>query len=128
ESRRSRDHDQALHGDPQGRALRGSREEARPRRRGRERQSRYRSMNTIHLGYELGSGDPVAIPIKHMAITGQTQESGKTTTLEALVTRGNLRAVAFVTKRAEGAFHTGRRIRPYFRERADWQFVAAVLE
>src|SRR6202035_3926733 len=34
----------------------------------------------------------------------------------------------FVTKRAEGAFHGGRRIAPYFRERADWQFVAAVLE
>ncbi len=83
---------------------------------------------TIHLGYELGTGAAVAIPLKHMAVTGQTQESGKTTTLEALITRGNLRAVAFVTKRAEGSFRSGRRIQPYFRERADWQFVAAVLE
>lgn len=82
----------------------------------------------IHLGYELGTGAAVAIPLKHMAVTGQTQESGKTTTLEALISRGDLRAVAFVTKRAEGAFRSGRRIQPYFRERADWQFVSAVLE
>jgi hypothetical protein len=82
----------------------------------------------IHLGYELGTGEAVAIPLKHMAVTGQTQESGKTTTLEALVERGGLWAIAFVTKRAEGSFASGRRIQPYFRERADWQFVAAVLE
>lgn len=82
----------------------------------------------IHLGYELGTAAPVEIPLKHMAVTGQTQESGKTTTLEALVARGELRAVAFVTKRAEGAFRSGRRIQPYFRERADWQFVSAILE
>jgi hypothetical protein len=83
---------------------------------------------TIHLGFELGTAAAVKIPLKHMAVTGQTQESGKTTTLEALVSRGELRAVAFVTKRAEGAFAAGRRIQPYFRERADWQFVSSVLE
>lgn len=38
----------------------------------------------IHLGYEVGTGAPVAVPLKHTAVTGQTQESGKTTTLEAL--------------------------------------------
>jgi len=37
-------------------------------------------MNTIHLGFEVGSGKPIEIPMKHMAVTGQTQESGKTTT------------------------------------------------
>lgn len=83
---------------------------------------------TIHLGYEVGTGEPVAIPIRHMAVTGQTQESGKTTTLEALISRSELRAVAFITKRAEGSFRGGRRIPPYFRERADWRFVSAVLE
>lgn len=83
---------------------------------------------TIHLGYEIGTGNDVSIPLRHMVVTGQTQEAGKTTTLEALIARANLPAVAFVTKRGEGSFADGRRIPPYFRERADWQFVASVLE
>ena len=82
----------------------------------------------LPLGFEIGTGDPVIIPVNHLAVTGQTQMAGKTTTLEALVARSGLRAVAFVTKRGEGAFRGGRHIPPYFRERADWQFVAAVLE
>lgn len=83
---------------------------------------------TIHLGYELGTGEAVAIPARHMIICGQTQEAGKTTTLEALIARSGLPAVSFVTKRGEASFTTARKIEPYFRERADWQFVASVLE
>jgi hypothetical protein len=84
---------------------------------------------TIHLGFEVGTGKPVAIPVGHMAVTGQSQQSGKTTTLEALISRSGARAVAFVTKRGEGSFgREGRTIRPYFRERADWQFVEAIIE
>lgn len=82
----------------------------------------------VQLGFEVGSGKPVSIPLRHMVVTGQTQEAGKTTTLEALISRANLPAVAFVTKRGERSFGDGRRIAPYFRERADWQFVASVLE
>lgn len=82
----------------------------------------------ILLGFEVGSGQPVTIPVRHMAVTGQTQEAGKTTALEALITRSELRAVTFVTKRGEGSFSTARRIDPYFREQADWQFVASILE
>lgn len=82
----------------------------------------------IHLGFELYSGRAVAIPLKHLAITGQTQEAGKTTALEALITRSGLRAVTFITKRGEGSFTGARRIDPYFREQADWQFVASILE
>lgn len=82
----------------------------------------------IHLGYEVGSGDAVEIPVRHMAVTGQTQESGKTSTLEALIARSGLTALAFVTKRGETAFAEGRRVRPYFRDRADWQFVDQLLE
>lgn len=82
----------------------------------------------IKLGYAVGSGDEVAIPLRHMVVTGQTQEAGKTTTLEALIARSQLPAVAFVTKRGEQSFAAGRRTEPYFRERADWQFVASVLE
>jgi hypothetical protein len=83
---------------------------------------------SIQLGFEVESGSPVKIPLRHMAVTGQTQESGKTTTLEALITRSGRRAVAFITKRGEGAFTVGRRIKPYFEERTDWQFIEAILE
>lgn len=83
---------------------------------------------TIHLGYEVGTGEAVSIPLHHTVVTGQTQLSGKTTTLEALIARSQLPAVAFVTKRGERSFTDGQRIQPYFRERADWQFVASVLE
>jgi hypothetical protein len=85
-------------------------------------------VTAVHLGFEVGSGRPVEIPVRHLAITGQTQEAGKTTALEALIARSGLRAVTFVTKRGEGAFGQARRIDPYFREQADWQFVASILE
>jgi hypothetical protein len=85
-------------------------------------------MTTIPLGFEVGTGTPVAVPLKHLAITGQTQEAGKTTALEALITRSGLRALTFVTKRGEGAFVDGRPTAPYFREQADWRFVSSMLE
>jgi len=84
--------------------------------------------NRIHLGYEVGSGEAVTIPLAHMVVTGQTQQAGKTTALEALIASANIPAVAFVTKRGERSFGDAKRIAPYFRERADWQFVASVLE
>jgi len=84
--------------------------------------------DTISLGYEMGTGHSMWVPIGHTAVTGQTQLSGKTTTLEALAMRSNRKVIAFRTKRAESAFTTGERIPPYFSERADWQFVAAILE
>lgn len=83
---------------------------------------------TVRLGFEIGTGTPVDIPIRHTAVTGVTQEAGKTTALEALITRAGLQAVTFVTKRGEGSFAGARRIDPYFREQADWQFVASILE
>jgi hypothetical protein len=89
------------------------------------------SARFVHLGFEIG-GDPghripVVIPIRHMAVTGQTQESGKTTALTALISRCGLPAIAFITKRGEGEI-PGRQILPYFHERADWQFVQSILE
>lgn len=85
-------------------------------------------MSDILLGFEVGSGNEVRIPLKHLAITGQTQEAGKTTALEALITRSGLRGVTFITKRGESSFVGARRVDPYFREQADWQFVASILE
>jgi len=83
---------------------------------------------SVHLGYAVPSGEAVEIPLRHMAVCGQTQEAGKTTALEALITRAGVRALAFITKRGEASFTSSRRIEPYFREAADWQFVASILE
>lgn len=83
---------------------------------------------TVRLGYAVGGGDEVLIPIRHMCVTGQTQEAGKTTTLEALIVRSQLQALTFITKRGEGAFVGGAVIEPYFREQADWRFVSSILE
>lgn len=84
---------------------------------------------SLPLGFALGSGDAVSIPIAHMAVTGQTQQSGKTTTLEALAWRATgLTILAFVTKRGESAFADGERVQPYFRDRADWQFVTSIID
>jgi hypothetical protein len=82
----------------------------------------------IHLGYEVGTGKAIEIPLRHMAVCGQTQEAGKTTALEALISRSGLRAIAFITKRGESGFSQGRRILPYFQERADWEFIESILE
>lgn len=85
-------------------------------------------MKTIPLGFEVGTGAPLAVPLNHTVITGQTQMAGKTTALEALISRSGLRALTFITKRGEGSFRDAQRVDPYFREQADWQFVASILE
>jgi hypothetical protein len=82
----------------------------------------------ISLGFEVGSGAPISIPRGHLAITGQSQSSGKTTTLEGLVSRAGCRAIAFVTKRGEGSFRVASPIPPYFKDRTDWPFVRTILE
>lgn len=83
----------------------------------------------IHLGYAVPEGGEVRIPLNHTVITGQTQMAGKTTALEALLSRAPGRsAVAFMTKRGEGAFFGAHAIQPFFQEQADWRYVAAILE
>src|SRR5262245_46295106 len=72
---------------------------------------------------------PVEIPLAHTFVTGQTQLSGKTTTLRAIVERSGQRALAFVTKPGESL--EGRRIPPYLpREGAEpihWRLVETIL-
>lgn len=86
--------------------------------------------NRVLLGFEVGTGEPVEIPLHHTIVTGTTQLSGKTTTLEGLITRSGLKAVAFRTKRGESGFAAAEvhAHAPYFRERADWQYVQSLLE
>jgi len=56
-----------------------------------------------------------------------------TTGLEALVERGEITAMTFLTKRGESGFRNQREIQPYFKEQKkgdliDWQYVEAILE
>jgi hypothetical protein len=85
-------------------------------------------METIHLGFEVGTGEPIGIPLRHLIITGQTRLSGKTTTLDAIVHRSGLRALTFLTKPGEDTFAGAHRIRPYFHDQGGWRFTASVLE
>lgn len=81
----------------------------------------------ILLGLQVGSGEPVYIGVHHLAIFGMTQLSGKTTALEALISRSGLRAIAFKTKRGEGGFTKFNLVTPYYKPRADWQFVEGLV-
>ena len=88
----------------------------------------------ILLGFEVDTGNEVYVEDGHGVTTGMTQQSGKTTTLEALVQRGEVTAVAFLTKRGESGFRNQREIQPYFKEQKkaggliDWQYVSSILE
>jgi DNA segregation ATPase FtsK/SpoIIIE-like protein len=84
------------------------------------------SPSSILLGYEVPSGTPVCLDLKHTAIFGMTQ-SGKTTALEALITRSKLKAIAFIVKRGEAGFHVYNQILPYYKPRSDWQYVEGLL-
>jgi DNA segregation ATPase FtsK/SpoIIIE-like protein len=84
------------------------------------------SSSPILLGYEVPSGNSVYLDLKHTAIFGMTQ-SGKTTALEALITRSKLKAIAFIVKRGEAGFHVYNQILPYYKPRSDWQYVEGLL-
>lgn len=81
----------------------------------------------ILLGFQVQSGAPVYVSVHHLAIFGMTQLSGKTTALEALISRSGLRAIAFKTKRGEAGFTASNLLTPYYKPRADWQFVEGLV-
>ena len=81
----------------------------------------------ILVGYRVPSGEPFYLERHHhLIITGITQWAGKTTALEALISRSGLRAMTFLTKPDEQEF-TGHELPVYFRERADWQYVESLI-
>lgn len=82
----------------------------------------------IHVGYEIPHGKAVGIPLSHLIVTGVTQLSGKTTTLEALISRSELSAIVFKTKPGEGGFSDAPEIAPFLKEQSDWQYVTSLLE
>lgn len=82
----------------------------------------------ILLGFECNSGKPIKIIPNHLVVTGITDESGKTTTLEALIVRSGLTAVLFKTKPGEKGFTQGTEIPPFFKERSDWEYIESLFE
>lgn len=85
-------------------------------------------MDTIKLGYEIGTGETVEINPSHLIVTGITQLSGKTTTLEALISRSGSKAIVFKTKPGEKSFTLGTEVPPFFRDRSDYEFVRSLIE
>lgn len=82
----------------------------------------------IKLGYEVGTGEEVTVDPSHLIVTGITQLSGKTTTLEALIKRSGLKAIVFKTKIGEKSFTQGTEVAPFFRDRSDYEFVKSLIE
>jgi len=82
----------------------------------------------IKLGYETKTAKEVSINPSHLIVTGITQLSGKTTTLEALIKRSGLKAVIFKTKIGEKSFTEGTETAPFFRDRSDYEFVKSLIE
>lgn len=83
----------------------------------------------IPLGFELGTGRPIAIPPAHTVFVGQTQRAGKTTALEACAVRSGYKCLAFLTKRGEQSFRMAREIPAYYDEsNFDWRTVRLLCE
>lgn len=82
----------------------------------------------IKLGYQIGTGKEIKFEPSHMMVTGITDKSGKTTTLEALIHQSKKKIIVFKTKRGEKVFQHGNFIEPYFKDRSDWEFVKSIIE
>jgi len=73
-------------------------------------------MGEILIGFEVGTGEAVHIDPDHLLGTGLTQQSGKTTTLNAIIYRGGRRAIAFRTKRGEIDMDVAQHLQPFYRQ------------
>jgi hypothetical protein len=82
----------------------------------------------IALGFEIGSGLPISVPVGHTVFLGATQRAGKTTALEAAAIRSGYRCLAFITKRGEGSFRMAIEVPPYYQETVDWRSIKALCE
>lgn len=86
-------------------------------------------MTSILLGYEVGTGIPVLMSPKHTMIAGMTGDAGKTTAIEGTASRWlGQKFVVFLAKPGEQAFAKHYRIKPYFKQRAGWQYVEALIQ
>lgn len=85
-------------------------------------------IDEISVGFECGTGEEIKIKPAHLFISGLTQKSGKTTTLEALLSRCNFPAITFITKPGEKSFETENKIEPYFKDEAKWDYLVGIFE
>jgi hypothetical protein len=87
-----------------------------------------KELEPVLVGFECGTADPIEITPAHLFISGLTQKSGKTTTLEALLSRSDFSAVTFITKPGEKSFGSENRIPPYFKDEANWEYIEGIFE
>lgn len=84
--------------------------------------------------YKVPSGEPVGIPMRHIAAFGVSRDSGKTTFEEAVTNASGLKAIVFRTKRGELGFENAKPLPLFFDERGltHWKslegLIAATLE
>lgn len=84
--------------------------------------------NQIKLGYSMPDGKEVFVKPSHVIVTGITQQSGKSTTMEAMLLRSTFRSIVFKTKIGEKSFQKGTVVAPFFRDRSDYEFVRSLIE
>lgn len=85
-------------------------------------------IQTVKVGYKIPEGDQVDIPFSHLIVCGVSQLSGKTTTIESLLSRSTRKSIVFKTKIGEKSFVNGHNIPPFFRDRSDYEFVKSLIE
>lgn len=89
-------------------------------------------MTKVQLGFVDPTGEPYFLPIHHTGITGMSDLSGKTTAAEARFRRAaaisKRKILVFLTKRGEKTFLDANRVQPYYKERADWEYIRGLLE
>lgn len=67
--------------------------------------------------YRVPSGEPVGLPLHHVAVFGVTEWSGKTTFIEAAIRAAEYRGLTFRTKRGELGFEGAVRLPIYFEDK-----------
>lgn len=87
-----------------------------------------KNMNKVLVGFECGTGERVEIKPAHLFISGVTQKSGKTTTLEALINRSSFTAISFLTKPGEESFKDAHPCLPFFSEDIEWKTLEGLFQ
>jgi hypothetical protein len=84
----------------------------------------------IHLGFEVGTGESISVPMHHAIVSGVTGLSGKTTAISAMLSRlpEGYKSLVFSTKRGEISFEGAHQVQPFYKATVDWEYVSGVLE
>lgn len=85
--------------------------------------------DVIKVGYSIPDAEHVTMEHHNLAIFGLTQQSGKTTSLEAFTSRSrsDMRFLIFRTGRGDLKFDGAHSLEYYFRERVDWRFIEGLI-